>query len=133
MSGKAAAVPVTVASAALVGDAAAAAANPPQLVSVSTPTKAAKDRLLALGLDMTEHGGADALGVVLHSNDDRAALRKAGFTYDVLVKDLVAQNMKARVAELQSSSRHEPPGRGRRSSRPAAPARTARSPTTTPR
>src|SRR4051794_41043956 len=34
-----------------------AKAEAPQLVSVNTPTRADKDTLLRLGLDMTEHGG----------------------------------------------------------------------------
>ncbi|MBW3658857.1 MAG: hypothetical protein KY457_09480, partial [Actinobacteria bacterium] len=29
----------------------------PQLVTVDTPTRAAKDRLTSLGLDLTEHAG----------------------------------------------------------------------------
>ena len=40
--------------------------NRVQLVRVSTPTPAAKDRLLATGLDLTEHGAATYLEVVLH-------------------------------------------------------------------
>src|SRR5215207_8030509 len=62
-----------------------------QLVSVATPTRADKDRLVALGLDMTEHGGRDALGVVLHGAKDRETLRRNGFTWRVLERDLVAK------------------------------------------
>ena len=51
----------------------------PQLVSVETPTRADKARLVALGLDLSEHGGAKSVGVVIHDAADRAALR--GFTY----------------------------------------------------
>ncbi len=56
----------------------------PELVSVNTPTRADKARLAALGLDMTEHGGIRSLGVVLHSDEDRAALRGAGFTWQAV-------------------------------------------------
>ena len=73
------------------GDAAAARANAPQLVSVNTPTRADKDRLVALGVDLTEHGGKTALGVVLHGAEDEAKLRAAGFSWRVLVDDLVAE------------------------------------------
>ena len=64
-----------------VSHAAVAAPVKAQLVSVSTPTRADKDRLVALGLDMTEHGGVESLGVVLHGDEDRAALRDAGFSW----------------------------------------------------
>jgi zinc carboxypeptidase len=104
-SGDAASVPVSLAYAPITGDAAQAKADAPQLVSVHTPTSADKDELLALGLDMTEHGGTDSLGVVLHGAADRAALRKAGFTWDVVVDDLVAQDVRARQAEMRAAAR----------------------------
>ena len=78
-SGDAASVPATLEHAALRdGALELAKRNAPKLVSVITPTRAHKDQLLALGLDMTEHGGSESLGVVLHGPDDEAALRKAG-------------------------------------------------------
>jgi hypothetical protein len=52
------------------GAAAAAKADPPKLIDVITPTKEQKQRLLALDLDMTEHGGEESLGVVLHGAED---------------------------------------------------------------
>ena len=52
------------------GVAVATGDNRVQLVRVSTPTRAAKDRLLATGLDLTEHGSATYLDVVLHGADD---------------------------------------------------------------
>lgn len=55
-----------------------------KLVNVATPTRADKDRLVALGLDMTEHGGPKSLGVVLHGDDDAAALRDAGFAFEAV-------------------------------------------------
>ena len=88
---------------------AAAKADAPELVSVNTPTRAQKDTLIALGLDMTEHGGRDALGVVLHGAADRAALAKAGLTYRVLVKDLVAKD--AREASAAAEATTLPSGR----------------------
>jgi hypothetical protein len=46
----------------LVGDASQARANAPQLVSVNTPTRADKDRLVALGVDLTgEASGTSSL------------------------------------------------------------------------
>lgn len=75
--------------------------NPPQLVSVSTPDQRSKDELLALGLDMTEHGGSEALGVVLHGPEDEEALRGAGFTWRVLAPDLTAQSSRQRAVDAR--------------------------------
>ena len=73
---------------------------------------------------MTEHGGTDALGVVLHGAEDRAKLRRAGFTWRVLVADL--------VAERRATAPPTPATRGDRGSDlPERPRRaTARWPTT---
>ena len=65
----------------------------PQLVTVQTPTRADKDRLLALGLDLTEHAGPTHVEVILHSAADEAALREAGFTWDVRIADLLAREL----------------------------------------
>ena len=46
----------------------------PQLVTVETPTRAAKQRLQKLGLDLTEHAGHDYVEVVLHTALDRQLL-----------------------------------------------------------
>jgi hypothetical protein len=73
--------------------------NPPALVSVITPNERRKDELLALGLDMTEHGGEGALGVVLHGPEDEETLRRAGFSWNVLVGDLAAQSSGQRAAD----------------------------------
>jgi hypothetical protein len=72
---------------------AASDAFAPQLVTVNTPTPADKDRLTALGLDLTEHAGHDYVEVVLHSVADEAALRSAGFTWDVRIGDLLAREL----------------------------------------
>ena len=84
-----------------------AKANAPRLVSVITPSKAQKDQLLALDLDMTEHGGKESLGVVLHGKDDEDALRRAGLRWRLLVDDLVA-------AEPRTARRRWPLRRPRR-------------------
>jgi Zinc carboxypeptidase len=73
---------------------------PVQLVTVDTPTRAAKDRLQTLGLDLTEHAGHDYVEVVLHSPADATALRAAGFTYDVRIPDLWQRN-----AQIQAANR----------------------------
>jgi hypothetical protein len=63
----------------------------PQLVTVDTPTRADKELLQTLGLDLTEHAGHDYVEVVLHSPDDVAALVSAGLGYDVRIPDLLAR------------------------------------------
>ena len=70
-----------------------------QLVDVHTPTRAAKDRLVALGVDLTEHGHEGSLGVVLHGADDARRLRRAGFTWDVEVADVAARTLRDRTAD----------------------------------
>ena len=49
----------------------------PRLVTVDTPTRDDKERLQALGLDLTEHAGHDYIEVVLHTPADLAALTAA--------------------------------------------------------
>ena len=73
----------------------------PQLVTVDTPTRAAKQRLQALGLDLTEHAGHDYIEVVLHTPADLAALEDAGFAYDVRIPDLVARGVE--IAEINEA------------------------------
>jgi hypothetical protein len=80
-------------------------ANPPQLVSVLTPTKAQKDQLLALDLDLTEHGSKQGVGVVLHNKQDEDTLRKAGLRWRVLVSDLSAQSKAQRTADRRFAAR----------------------------
>ena len=99
-SGDAASVPATLEHSAIApGAAEAAKQSRPQLVDVITPTAEQKQRLADLGLDMTEHGGEESLGVVLHGPEDEAALRKAGLRWTVEVDDLVAQDRAARTSE----------------------------------
>ncbi len=69
--------------------------NRVQLVRVSTPTPAAKDRLAATGLDLTEHGSATYLDVVLHGADDVQTLTANGFSYRVVIPDLVRHDRAA--------------------------------------
>lgn len=59
-----------------------------QIVRVATPDFAARDRLTALGLDMTEHGGPGFVEVLLHGAADADLLRQAGFAWEVEVPDV---------------------------------------------
>jgi hypothetical protein len=80
-----------------------------QLVRVSTPTPADKDRLVATGLDLTEHGGIDYVDVVLHGSDDVDRLARAGFTHRVIIPDLVAHDREA-LRQSRSENRQSGPG-----------------------
>jgi hypothetical protein len=70
---------------------AAAADGPVQVVDVATPERADKRRLTSLGLDLTEHGTARSVQVVVHGARDAKRLRDAGFTYTVRIPDLAAR------------------------------------------
>ena len=73
---------------------AATADFPVQLVTVDTPTRADKELLQSLGLDMTEHAGHDYIEVVLHSPAEAAALHAAGLTWDVRIPNLALHTAK---------------------------------------
>ena len=78
---------------------------PVQMVRVQTVDRAAKDRLAALGLDLTEYAGPDFVEVVLHTAEDADALAAAGLPYEVTVPDLAlqtAQNNRASKAYAAS-------------------------------
>jgi hypothetical protein len=79
---------VATAPAALPAAAASSARAITQVVDVHTPTRADRARLQGLGLDLTEHGDADSVEVVLYGDSDVRRLRGAGFTYDVRIADL---------------------------------------------
>jgi hypothetical protein len=61
-----------------------------ELVSVHAPSRAARARVAALGLDVTEAADASSIDVVLHGTKDESVLRRAGFTWRVKVRDLAA-------------------------------------------
>jgi len=61
------------------------------LVTVEADTREERQRLVDLGLDLTEHAGHDYVEVVLHGADDAATLAAAGFTWQVRIPDLVAR------------------------------------------
>jgi Zinc carboxypeptidase len=61
------------------------------VVDVFAPRQADRQRLQALGIDLTEHADARSVQALLHGRADAAALRRAGFRYTVRVADLAAQ------------------------------------------
>ena len=73
------------------------AASPPRrgnasVVDVSTPTRRDKRRLQGLGLDLTEHGDADSVEVVLYDDAGAQKLRDSKFRlHRVRIADLGAR------------------------------------------
>jgi len=63
-----------------------------QLVSVKTPTPFHKELLNLLDLDVTEHGRAGFVDVVLYGSQDADILRQAGLEYEVEIPDLAARD-----------------------------------------
>lgn len=70
-----------------------------QIVMVKAPTVADRNEVIDLGLDVTEHADERGIEVVLHDAQDAQALRDAGFTWRVTVKDLEALTAKNRKAD----------------------------------
>ena len=89
------------------GAAKAASAGKVQVVDVATRDRAAKSRLQGLGLDLTEHGDADSVEVVLHDAADEQKLRDAGFSYDVRIADLDARTKASRAADRRFAAEAE--------------------------
>ena len=85
------------------------------VVDVFAPRQADRQRLQALGLDLTEHAGVRSVEVLLHGRADAATLRRAGFRYTVRVSDLAAQTRRANRSDKlharASSSSGLPSGR----------------------
>src|SRR4051794_13825915 len=73
------------------------------LVDVATPTQAAKARLQALDLDLTESGGPGRVEVLTHSPRDLQTIAATGLRYTVAVPDLAALDRKNRDADAQAA------------------------------
>jgi Zinc carboxypeptidase len=71
-----------------------------QVVDVRTPRRADRERLQTLGLDLTEHGDADSVEVVLHGSADVRTLRRAGFRYSVRIADLAARTHRNHLRDV---------------------------------
>lgn len=76
-----------------------------QMVRIATPTPDHEERLLALGIDLTEHGGPGFVDAVLHGPADGALLADEGFDYQVIDPDLLASSLAERQTELRAARR----------------------------
>ena len=70
-----------------------------QIVDVATGARKDKKHLQSLGLDLTEHGDANSVEVVLHGTSDERKLRDAGFTFTVRIADLEARAKADKTAD----------------------------------
>ena len=77
----------------------------PRLVTVDTGGPGEKNRLQALGLDMTEHAGHDYVEVVLHTAADLRTLVTNKFTYQVSIPDLIARDLEVRALDAAYAAR----------------------------
>ena len=102
----------------------AAAAGPDQVVRVAAPTRAARRRVQALGLDLAESGDARGIDVVLHGAADAAALLRAGLTWTVRTPDLrrqAAENAATDVRAAVTRTRARTRARGSATTRAGVP------------
>jgi hypothetical protein len=76
-----------------------------QIVTVAAPTRAARSRVQALGLDLAESGNAAGVDVVLHDAQDAAALAGAGLSWTVRVPDLRKQAAEDTAADARFATR----------------------------
>jgi hypothetical protein len=86
--------------------------GPVQVVDVATPTRADKQRLQRLGLDLTESGDANSIEVVLYGEKDAQVLRRNKFRYTVRIADLAARDAANRRADRRYQARTAQAGSG---------------------
>jgi hypothetical protein len=79
------------------------------LVRVDTPTRADRQRLADLGLDLSEHGGDGFVDVVLHGAADAARLEANGFTWTVQIPDMVAREAQIAAADAAYAAAADSP------------------------
>jgi Zinc carboxypeptidase len=82
----------------------AVSARRAELVRVETPTRADKNRLLGLGLDVTEKGDATGVEVVLAEDTDRRILAESGLSSTVIEPDLSAKSVRDAKADRDYSA-----------------------------
>ena len=88
-----------------------------RLARVSTPTRDAKEKLHAAGLDLTEHGRENYLDVVLYGQADLNRMHATGLQFAFLSEDMFAEDRKAllasgitRTSGSARTSNHAKPG-----------------------
>jgi Zinc carboxypeptidase len=79
--------------------------TPPELVRVETPTRADKNRLNTLGLDVTEKGDATGIEVVLADAKDRKTLQDAGFKSTIIEPNLAQKSVNDAAADRTYAQR----------------------------
>ena len=82
-----------------------------QLVRVFVPTDVHLDLLMALDLDLTEHGREGYLDVLVHGDEDLGILRRSGLRFDTLVEDVAAADRAGANVKLGPPDGTMPSGR----------------------
>ncbi|HUR73226.1 MAG TPA: M14 family zinc carboxypeptidase [Sporichthya sp.] len=77
--------------------------NQLRLLDVATPTRAAKARLQALDLDLTESGDASHVQVLARGEGDLRKLTEAGLAYTVAEPDVAAADAANRAADARAA------------------------------
>lgn len=88
------------------------AASKPSLVEIPITGREQVSRLAELGFDLTEHVTAEHVQAVLYGTQDFDRLRKAGFTAEVVVEDLVKQLALTRGQDRRATARATRAGSG---------------------
>ncbi|MFC0070576.1 M14 family zinc carboxypeptidase [Umezawaea endophytica] len=78
-----------------------------ELVRVTTADQQDKNKLLGLGLDVTEKADATGVDVVIAGEADRKVLRESGFRFEVLNPDLSATSRENARKDVEFASRTE--------------------------
>ena len=76
-----------------------------QLLDVSTPSRADREKLFKLGFDVTEQADADSVTVYAGNQRERDLLRSAGYQWTVKVADVEEQNRLDRAADAAYAAR----------------------------
>ena len=84
---------------------------PGRLVRVATPTKAAKDLLVSLGLDLTHSETETTWEAALYEARDERKLRESGLAYTTLIADLPAADRAALNRRYDGPPEPMPSGR----------------------
>ncbi|MBD8868788.1 M14 family metallopeptidase [Nocardioides donggukensis] len=84
--------------------------EPTRIVMVDAPTVRERNRVVDLGLDLTERATRRGIEVVLHDAEDAETLRRAGFSWRVKVADLEKEVRANRRADRQYAAAVEESG-----------------------
>jgi zinc carboxypeptidase len=77
----------------------------PSIVRVSAPSRARRQELVGLGLDLTEHATKSFVDVVLHGAADARKLRRSKFIFRTLIGNVLKADARQRSADRRFAAR----------------------------